>query len=216
MNIPKNRSLPQTAKRHRKLSKNPFAEVVETSLERFTAHCWQWDTFPHFGSLVHIEEANLNIIGCVTHITTGSLEPNRYPFPYQKTEEELKAEQPQIFEFLKTTFTVTIVGYQENETMYYLLPPQPAKIHSFVSSAPHATIASFFAQPNFLYLLFAFSQHIPNVDELLLTLIKELASLQIMSKQLLDSYLQTFSLLTGNDYRRLKLFLQRVQDLKIC
>ena len=82
----------------------PFAEVIEGSLDFFCAQCWVWDAFPRFGSLVQAKSNEFVILGCVVTIRTGSMDPMRYPFPYQKTEKELRAEQPQIFEFLKTTF----------------------------------------------------------------------------------------------------------------
>ena len=87
-----------------------FAEVIESHLDHYTAQCWQWDNFPQFGNLVCVEEEARKILGVVTTIATGSIDPTRTPYPYQKTEVELRAEQPQIFEFLRTIFTVTIVG----------------------------------------------------------------------------------------------------------
>lgn len=194
-----------------------FAEVIESSLDHFTAQCWEWDHFPSFGSLVTITNNTLMLIGCVTQVHTGSMDPMRYPFPYKKTEQELQAEQPQIFEFLKTTFTVQIIGHaqlKENTTSYYyLLPPKPAKIHSFVGYASMNLYAQFFQQAHYLNLLFAFAHNIPNLDELLLALLHNMNQRQLLTQEHLEAFCQTFSLLTGNDYRRLKLFLGRVEAL---
>lgn len=140
----------------------------------------------------------------------------RYPFPYKKTEAELRAEQPQIFEFLKTTFTIQILGYKESNKpseYSYLLPPSPAKIHAFVQEAAIETYDIFFAKPHYLNILFAFAHTIPNLDELLLAILHNLTQRQLLTKEQLNDFCQTFSLLTGNDYRRLKLFLKRVEDL---
>lgn len=194
-----------------------FAEVIESSLDHFTAQCWQWDNFPSFGNLVTVTNNETTLIGCVTQIHTGSMDPMRYPFPYQKTEQELQAEQPQIFEFLKTTFTVQIIGYQNHSahatTYSYLLPPKPAKIHTFVAYASMHLYASFFQKPHYLNLLFSFAHSIPNLDELLLALLHNLSQRQLLTQEHLEAFCQTFSLLTGNDYRRLKLFLSRVDAL---
>ena len=84
-----------------KASSKAFAEVIESSLGVFTAQCWQWDYFPEFGSLVQVKSGGDRILGVVIQVQTGSMDPMRYPFPYQKTEDELRKEQPQIFEFLK-------------------------------------------------------------------------------------------------------------------
>lgn len=199
------------------MQKSVFAEVVESSLDHFTAQCWQWDHFPSFGSLVTVEHGARMVIGCVTQVHTGSMDPMRYPFPYQKTEDELRAEQPQIFEFLKTTFTVQVLGYvdRENSTKQpcYLLPPTPAKIHSFVTYAPLEIYATFFAKSHYLNILFAFAANIPNLDELLLALLHNLEQRQLLAKDKLGDFCETYSLLTGGDYRRLKLFLKRVEDL---
>ncbi|MCB9493184.1 MAG: hypothetical protein H6679_02835 [Epsilonproteobacteria bacterium] len=190
-----------------------FAEIVESSLELATAQCWQWDYFPEFGSLVQINQKERTLIGCVSHIQTGSMDPTRYPFPYQKTEDELAAEQPQIFEFLKTTFSVQVLGYQENNKFFYQLPPKPSKIHAFVKHCDKELYQQFLQQHDYLHVLFACSSQHHNLDELLLALLKNLATQQLLSKALLENFCHTFSLLTGNDYRRLKLFLQRVQHL---
>lgn len=189
----------------------PFAEVIESSLDTYLAQCWQWNTFPRFGSLVQAKSNNLIILGCVTHIQTGSMDPMRYPFPYQKTEKELLTEQPQIFEFLKTTFQVKVLGYQE-ENILYLLPPYPCKIHTFIQTASSPLVATFFNKPDFLYLLFSSSHQIAHFDDLLLAILKQLDESKKLTPALLDSFCQTLSLLTGNDYRRMKLFLRRMEE----
>jgi len=194
-----------------------FAEIIESSLDHCTVQCWEWDNFPSFGNLIIVPQGPKTIIGCVTQVRTGSMDPMRYPFPYQKTEEELRAEQPQIFEFLKTTFTIQILGYADLENnkapFIYLLPPKPAKIHSFASYASMEVYANFFAKPHYLNILFAFAANVPNLDELLLAILHNLAQRQLLAKEQFGDFCETFSLLTGNDYRRLKLFLKRVEDL---
>jgi len=192
-----------------------FAEIIESNLNEFTAQCWKWDDFAKFGSLVQVESEKNIILGCVTQVQTGSLDPIRQPFPYQKTEAELMAEQPQIFEFLKTTFTIQILGYidkSQNKT-YYLLPPTPCKIHSFVKECPSDTVTDFFKESLYLHILFKFLNQNPNFDELLLTILTRLSDQNILTQSLLDDFYQTLSLLTGNDYRRLKLFLRRVEKI---
>ena len=192
-----------------------FAEVIESSLHTFLAQCWVWDDFPSYGSLVTVESGDLLLIGTVTELSTGSMDPMRYPFPYKKTEEELKAEQPQIFEFLKTSFRVHIVGYQELKggKINYLLPPKPGKIHSFVRECDTRLSKKFFAKPDYVHLLFAFETQTGSLDELLLAILKHLKTAGVLDEKALDGFCKTFSLRTGNDYRRLKLFLQRVQTI---
>jgi len=192
----------------------PFAEIIESCLDNVTAQCWQWDNFPTFGSLVQVDTQEQIIFGCVTNIQTGSLDALRYPFPYQKTEDELRREQPQIFEFLKTTFKVQILGYidkKNSSRVLYLIPPKPCKIHAFISSSSLETQQLFFQKFDFLNLVFAFAHQIPSIDELLLVIIQNLSQKNMLSQEKLDQFCQKFSLLTGNDYRRLKLFFQRIE-----
>jgi len=194
----------------------PFAEIIESSLDTFLAQCWEWNFFPEFGSLVHVTAGKASNLGIVTQINTGSMDPMRYPFPYQKTEEELLQEQPQIFEFLKTTFRVQIVGYTANNSQIaYMLPRTPCKIHAFVSACPDTLSTQFFSKPDFLHILFEFSNQIPNINELLIAIINQLSAKKQLTAQRLDQFCQTFSLLTGNDYRRLKMFLKRVERMHV-
>jgi len=190
-----------------------FAEVVESALHIWTAHSWQWDQAPPFGSLVSTTSGNRTILGIVHQTQTGSMDPNRHPFPFQKTEEELRLEQPQIFEFLKTTFTCLTVGYREKEQTHYTLAPTPPKIHAFVQATPKDIAAQFFSNDRYLHLLFGAAGLLYNLDELLLAVLREIAATHTLSQERLEQFMQTYALLAGNDYRRLKLFLQRAEPI---
>ena len=201
-----------------KISNNAtaFAEIIESNLNSFTAQCWQWDFFPEFASLVQSKNQNRITLGIVTQIKTGSMDPMRYPFTYQKTESELLAEQPQIFEFLKTTFTVQIVGYIEKKLsskINYILPSTPCKIHSFVQHTNENLESQFLQNSEFIHILFEYSNQILNIDELLLAILKKIKNKNQLTNQKIQSFCKMFSLLTGNDYRRLKLFLKRIENM---
>ena len=223
---------------------NAFAEIIESSCSKFLAQSWDAKVMPKLGSLIQVKTNDTIIFGIITSIQTGSQDPMRYPFTYQKTEEELKREQPQIFEFLKTTFDIQIVGYQpvertpachaspsvealredrklvsvsqfsSNKTINYSLPSTPPKIHSFVKNSNTNTIKNFFSKTEFLSLLF--NAQISNLDEILLTILKNLNTTNQtrgFDKIFLNKFCSDFALLSGNDYKRLKLFLKRVQSL---
>jgi hypothetical protein len=190
-----------------------FAEVIESSLTGWLAQSWAWDTFPEFGSFVAIEGKKRTIFGIVHQVQTGSMDPVRYPFPYQKTEEELLKEQPQIFEFLKTTFSCITIGYQEKKSISYMIAPEPPKIHAFIMHPDAEMSKIFFASNKYLHLLFTHSAQIFNMDELILALFKQYKDLNILSAEKIGTFMQTYSLLIGNDYRRTKLFLQRVEHM---
>ncbi len=201
---------------HRAIEEKSFAEIIASTLDHFIAQSWRWDHFPNFGSLIQVTNNQTTVIGCVTHVETGSMDPLRSPFPYQKTESQLLAEQPQIFEFLRTTFKVQILGYFEHQnpsSITYQLAPKPCKIHSFVAQSSPEVIRIFFGKADYLHLLFAFAHQIPNIDELLLAIIHQLTDQKLFSQEHFESLCEMYSLLTANDYRRMKLFLQRIEKL---
>jgi hypothetical protein len=191
----------------------PFAEIIESSLHAWKAQSWQWDSFPSYGSLVTIQQAQLTYIGLVYEINTGSMDPSRYPFPFKKTEEELKREQPQIFEFLRTTFSSIALGYYHKGTFVYTAPPHPAKMHAFIEPMPLDMQRQFLAYPHYLHRIFALTTYVANIDDLLISMLNEQHRLHAISADFMQSFIQTYSLLTANEYRRIKLFLQRIPPI---
>ncbi len=106
-------------------------EVIESSTSEFTAQAHQLHGAPSFGRFV-VVDSEAAILGIVYNAYTQSVEANRRPTAYGKTEEELRLEQPQIFELLRTYFEVLVIGYFDTDQPLPILPPQPARIHSFV------------------------------------------------------------------------------------
>ncbi len=191
----------------------PFAEIIESSLSCWIAQSWHWNVIPSFGHLVTLSHQQTTLVAIVNSIQTGSSDASRSPIPYQKTEEELHAEQPQIFAFLKTTFTCIPLGYLDKARVRYQLPPQPPKIHAFVQPVAVDISKQFLASPQYLHVLFGLSHQILYMDELLLALLEQQAALGILTPERVSAIVETISLLSGNDYRRLKLFLQRAQPI---
>lgn len=198
---------------HTSSKQTALAEVVSSTLGSFTAHCWSWDTMPALGSLVCIQEKQTTVFGIVYNIQTGSTDPHRSPFPYQKTEDELRTQHPQIFEFLKTTFDVCITGKSDQENgLLYTLPAFPAKIHQFVSPATLRQQEQFFTNPAFLSLLLSCQESGPGTDDLFLAIISYISEHNLLTRDLFAKYYSTYSLLIGNDYRRLKVLLSRISS----
>ncbi len=191
----------------------PSAEVIESSLNSFLAQSWHWDAPPSFGSLVTVAGKKRTIFGVIQQVQTGSSDPQRQAFAYQKTHEELMTEQPQIFELLRTTFSCMTLGYQEKGHIFYLLAPEPPLIHSFVTPAAPELARQFFAHEGYMHLLFGQTGQMCNLDELLLAILAQHKQLGILTPERINKLMQIFSVLTANDYRRLKLFLQRVEPL---
>ena len=189
-----------------------FAEIIQSSLQSFTAQSWNWDYFPAFGSLVTVTTEKRTLFGIVYAIQTGSSDAGRYPFTFQKTEAELRAEQPQIFEFLQTTFSCLIIGFLENDEIMYHMSPEPAKMHAFVSHATPAETRHFFSSSLYLHLIFN-SPEITVGDELLLSLLKTKKDLGLLTQESFLAFIETISLATGDDYRKLKILMNRAHPL---
>lgn len=198
------------------MNKDQFlAEVIEGTLSEWTGQCWNWNHVPRFGSLITIPQQDMILFGIVHSIKTGSSDPIRTPMPYQKTEEELLRDQPQIFEFLQTTFNCIMVGYKHNNRMFYHLPGHPPKIHAFIGLASNEQYEQFFASDQFLHMLFNLASQISNFDELLIAIIKIISEKKCLNKNRLTDFIETFSMLSKNDYQRLKVFLSRLQQIDL-
>lgn len=191
----------------------PFGEVIESSLSSFKVQCWQWDVLPAFASLIVIESNQSKTFGMVTSVQTGSLDAGRYPFPYQKTEEELRRDQPQIFALLQTHVSCVTLGYSQLSSLYYQLPPYPPRIHAFARLATNDELRLFFHDCAYLHVLCSSGEMPAPLEELLLALLKQLLDTNIMSDVQLQHFISTFSALSSSDYRKFKLFLQRIEAL---
>jgi hypothetical protein len=185
-----------------------FSEVVASSLNAFDAVVWHRNYHATFGSLVSVQDGDYTLFGVVYQIKTSSIDPTRQPVAYQKTMEELEKEQPQIFEFLTTTVSCVTVGYAYKGKLFYMVPPMPPQIHSFISLVDDYEKKRFFSDKRYLHVLFCAQHLIDSLDELLLAIVHQ----QQLSEESLAIFIQTYSLLTGNDYRRIKLFVQRAEQ----
>lgn len=191
----------------------PFAEILQSTLSSWQAQCWQWNNVPEFGQLVIAHQNNSTVYAIIASITTGPKDPIRTPFAYQKTQQELEEEQPQIFEFLKTEFTCLTLGYTHNNQIYYQLPTRPAQIHTFVHEATTQDYQQFLASSDYLYLLLQTSEGTMPSQELLLALLKQALLNTSMSKEQMHNFLEHYFAHSSAQYQDTKLFLRRIQTL---
>lgn len=191
----------------------PFAEIIESSLSSWRGQCWDWELVPSYGSILTVTSGSRTLFGIVHASSTGSHDQQRTVYAYKKSEEQLKKDHPHIFEFLTSTFECLTLGYYEGATMRYQVAPTPPKIHAFIQPADQKNLELFFSQEQYLHTLFTHEDQLLSLDDLLLALMGHLARSQALTDERLRRFMQTFSLLTANDYRRLKLFLQRAQPL---
>ncbi|SNX55453.1 HAS-barrel domain-containing protein [Thermoanaerobacterium sp. RBIITD] len=109
---------------------NHIGEIIETNTLGFTCQSVKLDESPDFGSFVKAISNDITIYGIVYNVSTMSEDQTRRPVAFGLSEEELKMQQPQIFELMHTYFDVQIIGYRRDKYMG-IIPPKPAKIHTF-------------------------------------------------------------------------------------
>jgi hypothetical protein len=189
-------------------------EVVESSTTTLVAEARRLHQAPDFGAFVRVESDGRDLIGVVHNASTQSSEPNRRPMAYGKTEAELRAEQPQIFELLRTQFEVFVLGYLHHDTMVHLFPPQPARIHSFVFPSPAEQVLAVTEDPQFLRSILE-ATGLPT-DELLLATLRHALKVradeagETKAGQYLARMGTVLSRLLRDDYDRLSSLIRRI------
>lgn len=195
------------------MNQSPFGEIIESSLTQWKGQTWHWDYFPPLGSLVIIHAQEMQLLALIHDSKTGSSDPGREPYAYQKTQQELRQQQPQIFSFLKTTFSCVPMGFIKNDYLWYQIPPIPPTIHSFVEHASTDILVRYFSDIRYLELLWQTSTIQTGVDELFLAIFHQLHAHNALTTTIIEHFMERFSMMSGNDYRRVKLFAYRAQGI---
>jgi hypothetical protein len=186
-----------------------IGEVVESSTTTLVAEARRLHGAPDFGAFVRIESNGQELVGVVHNARTQSTEPNRRPMAYGKTEAELRREQPQIFELLRTQFEVFVLGFLDGTGMVHLFPPQPARIHSFVFPCMPEQVRIVTEDPQFLRSILE-APGLPTDELLLATLRHALGERQEDSREYLGMMGAELSRLLRDDYDRLSSLVRRI------
>ena len=190
------------------ITMNYIAEIIESSTTQFTAQARELNGSPPFGAFVKVG-ASPTAIAMICDITTGTTEPNRRPVAYGKTEDELREEQPQIFELLRTEITATIVGYTDERGMKHCLPPQPPRLHSFVSCCAPEEICEFTGRFDYFRTLIGVGGTLS--DELMIAAIQQTCACRgDAGRRWFIRAGKELSRLLRDDYDRLESILRRV------
>lgn len=187
-------------------------EVIESSTAQLVAESVRLHGAPAFGQFVRIETEPMPILGVVHNAQTQSLEANRRPSAYGKSEEELRLEQPQIFELLRTHFDVFVLGYLDGAYPVLAYPPQPARIHSFVYLCDAPQVEAVTANDQLLRSLLD-APGLPTDELLLATLCHALEARDPAHQQ---AYVlrtgKELSRLLRDDYDRLSAIVRRLKE----
>lgn len=186
-----------------------IAEVIESSTTEFAAQTRALHDAPPFGAFIKTTAPGVSM-ALVYHISTGSMDISRRPIAYGKTEEELKLEQPQIFELLRTELKAKIVGYLEDGQIRQLLPPQPPKLHSFVYPCTPAEIQQFTQRFEYFRTLLGLGGTL--ADELLIAAVQQTCQscAAETARQTMVRVGKELARLLRDDYDRLESILRRL------
>jgi len=184
-----------------------IGEVIESSTTEFVAESCELHGAPSFGRFVRVV-SEVPIIGIVFNVFTQSIEPNRRPTAYGKTEEELRLEQPQIFELLRTEFQALVIGYVDDTGPVQTLPPQPARIHSFVYPCDDDEVRAFTRTDDYLRSILNTAK-VPT-DELVIATMRHTLRAHGGAAPYLVRMGKELSRLLGDDYDRLTSIIRRV------
>jgi len=192
------------------------AEVIEATTTEFLAQCLDGEQLefmrpPAFGTLVKVseEERGQEIYGIVYFATTAPIDSVHRARALGLSLQQLREEQPQIFEMLKTEFRSVIVGYREGRTVHQYLPPYPPQVHAPVTPCTHAEITRFYQDLTFLRTLLQVSG--APVDELIAATLRQGHLAQNRSREWLVQAGREVSLLLKDDYDRLHAIVRRLQ-----
>ena len=182
-------------------------EVVESSTTELIAQARELHGAPSFGQFVRVEAA-MPVVGIVFNVFTHSIEANRRPTAYGKTEAELRLEQPQIFELLRTEFQALVIGYLDGDESVQILPPQPARIHSFMYSCSDEQVRAFTRTDDYLRSILNTSK-VPT-DELVIAVLRHAVRAHGHAPSYLVQMGKELSRLLSDDYDRLSSIIRRV------
>lgn len=191
------------------MSEKYIAEVIESSTTEFAAQARELHGSPPFGTFVKAGTSP-TCFAMIYTISTGSTDPNRRPIAYGKTEEQLRKEQPQIFELLRTEIRAKIVGYADEYGIQQLVPPQPPKLHSFVFTCTTEEVQAFTQRFEYFRTLLGIGGTLN--DELLIAAIQQSCGCQAQAaRSCLIRAGKELSRLLRDDYDRLESILRRIR-----
>jgi hypothetical protein len=191
---------------------NRIGEVIETGTAEFIAQCYELYQSPPLGSLVKVGDEAASQYAIVYNVTTASIEPGRRPIARGKdetSEEGVYRSSPQLLKLLRTEFNALVVGYREGEKVFHYLPPQPAKIHSFIYECDDDEVKEFGESFDFLNILINASLPVP-VEEILAASLRRMSHVYDDPQRFLVSAGKELAVLMGADYSRLKSVLSKI------
>jgi hypothetical protein len=188
-------------------------EVIETSTAGFSAQCYELYQIPPLGSLVKTG-GSAELYAIVANATTTSLEPGRKPIARgkdEKSEEAIYRSSPQLAKLLRSEFVAVVVGHREDDRLHQRLPPQPARIHSFVYRCTPAEIIEFGKTFDFLDILLNASLPLP-AEELVGAALRQMSQAHQDPRAFLVAAGKELAILLSGNLNQLKAILGRIKS----
>jgi hypothetical protein len=154
-----------------------LGEVIEASTMGFSAQCYELYQSPALGSIVTTREGEMGLYGLVYNVSTAGIEPGRRPVARGKdetSEADVYRSNPQLLKLLRSEFQVLVVGFEFEGKIRQFLPPNPARIHSFVYACPEEKVLLFSRSFDFLNILLKSRLEIP-VEELVAATLRQMS-----------------------------------------
>jgi len=159
----------------------------------------------------------LETYALVCHARTTSLPPGRRPVALGlSTEEEIRNQQPQIFDLLTTEFSGLLIAYKlTDNSIRRHLPPIPPRMHSQVCNCSDNEVADLTANLAFLRTVLspgAPIQGAPSPEALVAACLRNAWITQNESQDFLELAGRKLLDLLGDDYDRLRAIMNGVFD----
>lgn len=193
-----------------------LAEVVASSVDRWSARCWELNVAPSYGALVVAqgEQLPVRFFGLVAGVETGPLDAGRQLSAYQKTARELERDHPELSALLVTSLSCFAIGFYDDvqQVMCHQTPLQPPPLHTFVREATADEMRRFCASHDYVHLV-AHRLLPAMLDELLLAFLTTSAQKNVLDAALYRTFIDTFAELCDQDYNRLRRFIAQSERL---
>ncbi len=189
-------------------------EVIEASTTDFVAQCYELYQSPPLGSLVKTRDLPVELYAIVYNATTTSLEPGRRPIARgrdETSEEEIYRSSPQLLKLLKSEFSALVVGHRQDDKLYRYLPPNPARIHSFVYLCSPEEVKEFSQSFDFLNILI--NTNLPvSAEELISACLRQMSQVYEDRHAFLVAAGKELAILLSGEFNQLKAILGRIKE----
>jgi hypothetical protein len=189
-------------------------EVIEASTTGFSAQCYQLYQIPPLGSLVKTGNSAAELYAIVYNAATTSLEPGRKPIARgqdEKAEEDIYRSSPQLAKLLRSEFGAVVVGHKEGDRLYHRLPPQPARIHSFVYQCIPQEVMDFGKSFDFLNILLNANLPVP-AEELVGAALRQMSQAHSDPRAFLVAAGRELAILLSGNLNQLNAILGRIKS----